>query len=1114
MKRQLSRVILILFLLVQMLPVAFAVEADKTMISVEMPQKPYERVIASSGNWYSEQLTFENDSELVTAWDSEYVMEESYRNMTPVPMAFNIREPYVLGSIVIPYSMKAAENVRIMLKDSQGNLYGPFTGVQGMANVSTARESVNKDNSSELGVGEALATDADAVNYVFTPSTQVRLDKGAYEMTLNLPDGQVRNAQTGPSGAYLLKGFNADGYERYEKELKELGMDSKMVKGEAVKGEAEEEILGSEGFIPDSLKDYKYLPGEKPPKKKKALFKLEEESLLASVVFNTYNDGKGEPPGTIAILDSKGVTIAAFESTGKALGGIPNGAWLTIPNLILPAGTYEIGMSKPESAKYDKQGRPEFFVTIEDPPVGRVDFTGTYKSKFDAFKRSTLMGPVTDNDSDFSVKDFELTILDKNGELELIGTYQNIPFSQACTIVEEKSDKVVAIANFDADLTNLPAQTHITAEFMITLTQKGNKPAKFSLQGNGTYQRAATKTKGADNNTYELKGMGTLETREIPPYVATAIGKATKGAGNVPGPDSAGAAAVGLLFPPLVGLVVHVLQELLKPKPEVPKIKKYTKEWYKQQNPNMTDEQIGWAMLADAMGNSDEPDADPESGGGSSGGSSSSGEGSEGSSEGGSEGGSDSGDSDGGSSEGDSEAGDSEGSSSDSDADDSGSSGDDGSSGDTGDSGDSGDSEAEEEASDYDDYEEAEEEAEDEYGDDEDSEEDSEDESDEETDGGSDDSTQSESEGSKGSSSESKEGQETEGGSEASEEDEGTTTETPEPETMTLQVDHTGRTAEYVKDPETGEWINPETGGILDLERYERDVKPNFEKDKAFIDGEREKLEKGETAFDKQLREQAAAQKQAAQREAYLDKLADKYGTRDEAELKQIISENNSREQANSESWQKIGNALEVAETTASVVGIVADNAVDGLAAITGPAGAEVRAVYKVTKSIASSMAENGVNASSFVAGAVKGGADAATDFIDGTKTKIFVTIAGEVVGGGIQEGSWDGAKSGAVGGVSKVLQGAIIDKIGGGGYGREISTMNLGNGQVRVAINSGSKWVGRNVSEGTAMKFISKKLTDQGYQTAVKTVGSLLDEFAVKPNITTPIQDSLKSSN
>ena len=430
-----------------------------------------------------------------------------------------------------------------------------------------------------------------------------------------------------------------------------------------------------------------------------------------------------------------------------------------------------------------------------------------------------------------------------------------MPFSQNCRIIGESRDKIVAEFDFSADLSKLPYKAKVSARATLTLTKPKKGNPEIDITGTGTFQREASAEKGADFNTYSIKATGRMKDKNLPPFVAAVLGKPGN-VGNIPGPGSAAQAAAGLLFPPLAGVVAHVLQEMLKPKPKVPKVKKYSPAWYAQQYPGRTQEQLAWIMLADAMANTDEPDEeDAESVGDNE---KSGGEDYTGSEDG-------THDEDEGSTWQDdsAEVGNDEDGTGSAESDEGGDStwtGDD----DTKTGG-------------------------------------------EEEENGSGESNGTAAGGEIAAGERGTEGDRPDEAGESKEkadeskqdltEKQGQESGQPELETLTLQVDHTGRTATYVKDLATGEWVNPETGGVLDLERYNKVVAPNFAKDKAFIDEQREKLEKGDTAFDREIREAARARKEAEAKEAYMEKLAKKYGTRDKDELQKIIGEQQQKEQ-------------------------------------------------------------------------------------------------------------------------------------------------------------------------------------------------------------------------
>ena len=135
-------------------------------------------------------------------------------------------------------------------------------------------------------------------------------------------------------------------------------------------------------------------------------------------------------------------------------------------------------------------------------------------------------------------------------------------------------------------------------------------------------------------------------------------------------------------------------------------------------------------------------------------------------------------------------------------------------------------------------------------------------------------------------------------------------------------------------------------------------------------------------------------------------------------------------------------------EVGAVAVGTAADVGIDGLAIIT-PGGTKIRAGYKVLKGVAGTMADAGakgkdvLNWGNVTEGAIKGGTDAALDYIPGgggVKTvaaKAGVTVFGETAGSAagaalrgedVGEAVTKGLKDGAY----KAAVGAVTDKVAG----------------------------------------------------------------------------------
>lgn len=1043
-------------------------QENTTLISTKEPVKPFEKVIASNGPWYTERLSLEENNQLLIGYEGTYAIDPSiFARATQ--MEFELREDMMVTGVVVPYKTPAAGTLTFTLQSKAGATFGPFP----MTAQSAILVSIDQGTTGKAGAGDSLGETV----YSFETTKPAKLEKGDYTLTLSDPSGQVRTRQTGTKGAFIIKGIHAPSFEKYKVELD--------AQKDASKGE--KSTIGDKFEAqPDGQ--------EKPPIMKQALFVLEKDSVIEEIVINTKNKGAGRAPGQVAIFDSKGELLYVEQAQGLPLNDVANGMWAIVPEIVLPAGTYEVGINDPLMFEYEANGNPMFYINVTDIKPQRANFTGTYKINMDAYKRSTRMGPVTDNDSDFSVKDFELTILDKGNTLEMIGIYEGMPFSQEVNLTEASGNQVKGVFTFEADLSNLPTKQKITAGGVVLSLALDEDNILFGIQGNGTYERAATKDKGADYNTYEYFVKGKRVTPELPGFVIKALGAAAVvGAGNIPGPADPIQAATGLLFPPLVGVVAHVVTDMIKKAAEkalAEKIKaeaakgpkKYTREWYKAQNPNASDETIAMMMLGAAMENSDEPDADPESMS-----SGDSGDSSDGDSGDSSDGDSGEGDSeDGASEDGDSEGGsenDSEGDS-DSDSED----------GDTEGEDTQGTEEAPEETSrplTEEDFKSLEEKAADALKA----------EKAASGEGGAEGQTGDGSDGSTGDGG-SKDG--AQGSTEGSDQTESI------PQSMTVVTGIDGKTSTYEYNSSTGKWVNPETGGEFNESQY-NELQKNLPGNQAAQDTERDKIARGDTEQDRQLAQMVAAQKEKAN----LDRIMKKYGVDTKEEAQAIITKNMATEQQRSEKWQRIGNVAAVGEHVATGVVMGADAAVDFLASQTGPAGKVINAGYKITKSIASEVADKGYANSSIKGAAIKGIADAATDFTESKVLKGALTIGGETLGNytAAKPGEeWDGIADGLVNGTIKVGSGLITDKLAGPGFGDQMSITKLSGGKVRVALNTDGKWMGAVVKASTGQRILDNKVTSQIVQSGTKIGSAALDNYVVKPYFTDSVSEMAKN--
>ncbi|KJS84864.1 MAG: hypothetical protein JM58_10105 [Peptococcaceae bacterium BICA1-8] len=975
LKKKLAVIFCIVIFLASILPLA-ALCAPSTS---PPPEEPYERVFYKTGSWYSEYMNYDENRNLIIGYQGSREITETQAS-DKAPIKFSLKTDTLLRGVYLPYSYPQEnpqlETVSFFIEDELGNIYGAFV---------TRPSTVG--NIQDLSETQKEASKGSSIDNIFIAEQEIVLLAGNYSLHISDDTRLVRNSETGLAGAVLIKGVDYSAWQKYKKNLLKWVLENDPEKS----GDANEEnviaVGGSQGLvgIRENPESYEAILREKPPTKPfPASFTLEESFQIDEIVFNTFNGGQGTPPGIISIADKAGKVYGQYQAYGGMLGTIPNGLWIAAPGIVLPAGEYILSLPDMSVVAYDNEGYPDFYVSVSPMPPQLFDFTGTYQINLDTIKTSTIMGPVKDGQSSFSLKDFELTVLDKGDSIELIGRYEGMPFSQICEITEREENSLKASFNFAADLTKLPYKAKIGAGGLVILQKEQVIAAKLDLQGDATFERAASETKGADFNTYQVTASGNMLGKDLPPYVLTALGAKMASAGNIPGPDGPAQAAAGALFPPLVGVVVHVLETLLRPKPKA-KAKARDKDWYKDKYPGKTDEELAMIMMADAMGNTDEPDDDPFS------------------------------------------VGDNEKS--------------EGSGYSPSESSDEG-YESDYESEDYDDQTDS---------------------SDSDSDLGEEDSN--------------KEPSVPKSEQELPAEQE-LEPEPVEPETMTIQTDHKGGTTEYVKDPETGEWVNPLTGGVFDPEAYEKVVKPGFEKDKEFINKEFEKNTKGETAHDQLVKEAEAKIQEKLKEEEYLIKLGKKHGTSDKKELEAIIGKTQAIDKKIADTWTAAGNLNAGLETGAKAVGAVSDAVIDGMAAATGPAGKNIRVIYKVSKGALGTMAKDGISTTSLASGLAKGGADAYSDFVKNPAAKALVTVSGEVVGGGISEG-WEGAAKGAVEGAVKAGLDAVPDALSKG-YGGELISTSLKGGKVRVAWEAGGKLSGKTVTAEAAAKFATQKINRQ----------------------------------
>lgn len=787
------------------------------------PSEPHEKVIFRNGPWETEYIEHEGKPLLVVQYLGSRALLQSPADAREGAGAaaersvlkMQLQTSQLMKNIHIPLAQTGPDagpggRISVMFKDSEGSYYGPFI----------ARY-----------IDESCAT--------IVPEGEVVLPAGEYELYINSSVPLVCNGDTGMAPAILVKGVDYAAWKAYRQKLviyHQEQMQAQLAEGgKASKPGQVFTITGNQELAAALENPKAYTPPKTAgPAVRPALLNLSVSSLVDEIVFDAYNGGKGAVPGTVSIVDETGKSVGTFQACGVTAGGAANALWVVRPDVVLKPGTYKLvpanvsavtGVrelpSNVSAVTGDSEGNPVFAATIAPMPPRRFDFTGTYSINLDVVKTSTLMGPVREAAPSFTLRSFELTVLDQGETIQLIGRYEGMPFSQTARVTGREENRLEAALQGSTKV-QVPNRATLGAVVTITLEKPPGLMPSFKANGQGTYQRAATKDKGADYNTYRITASGSMVNRDLPPFVMAALSSRLGSVGSIPGPDSPAQAAAGALFPPLAGVIAQILESMFRRRQEEAR-----KAWEARLSPGEramkeADESLGkglydereakaWAILADALAHSDEPDADPYS------------------------------------------VGDNERTSG-GRADESYE--------------DTGTEEAGEEGGKEEDYSPDTEER-DEY-------------SPSVPDpaqsffaGERDRLIAERDEWIKNleSSLQSADPNDPQAqrlheqyreyigylDSRISELDQ---TAVGEARTMVLPVDHTGRTAEVAYDPVTGEWYNTETGNIFDMGRYEKDVLPGLEKDREFIDAQRRKLETRDTAFDRAMDQLANDQKE------------------------------------------------------------------------------------------------------------------------------------------------------------------------------------------------------------------------------------------------------------
>ncbi len=101
-------------------------------------------------------------------------------------------------------------------------------------------------------------------------------------------------------------------------------------------------------------------------------FTIDTPHLITEMYSYNYGDGEGSPgPGTLALRAADGAVYGPWECTAdEGQGGVPNALWFAYPDAEIPAGTYTVVNSNPETWSHNEQSGGLGFAYVKGTPVG------------------------------------------------------------------------------------------------------------------------------------------------------------------------------------------------------------------------------------------------------------------------------------------------------------------------------------------------------------------------------------------------------------------------------------------------------------------------------------------------------------------------------------------------------------------------------------------------------------------------------------------------------------------------------------------------------------------------------------------------------------------------
>jgi len=608
----------------------------------EPPDKPYEQAVHINGPWFSGPFYYEGVHSLSSYYSGPYKIDYSEMSATlPADVLekqalakFSVRTNYDLSQFSAEYLFETSdlqrgatmylgypESINAWIENANtGSVIGPlklkpFGGFDA--------------DKFEKGTLEYIT-----LEYKSDASTErIPLKKGTYYVYLSEIEHLIINKETGYGGAWMITGRLSSAMDKYYEALEAYEASQILISVDedayGPKGNSDLKSSFDESTPLDYAKGWENNPAMSAP----FALKLDAVTRIDEILLNTskqqmsgQNSAALKPSdsslsaGQFVIRDDKGEVVYISQANTETIGGYPQGLAVSKPNTVLAPGSYIIEYDKPQNVLTNAQGQPDIYISTSPAIEPQLGVTGTYKLFVDSYKTMSLMFmPSPDSKSSFSLKDHEFAVIDQGEKLQITTKYEGAPYALMADVKSRTADSVEAVLTFNADFMNTPMKSRIGTTDTVTFKRsQGN--ITVSVDGSATYDRAATKEKGADYNVYKVVGKGNRVRVDLPTYVTQALTKAGVSAGRIPGPDKPGQLAIGLIFPSAISLAGHLIKTAFE-KEKAEKKEAASKPKLSVGEQAMADannslgkglideeESRAWAILAEAMGNTDEPD--------------------------------------------------------------------------------------------------------------------------------------------------------------------------------------------------------------------------------------------------------------------------------------------------------------------------------------------------------------------------------------------------------------------------------------------------------------------------------------------------------------------------